>query len=716
MHRSKNVYFKNASTYADVQQCRLIATALDLDPDKDTEIVTFKNGKSKCMFTKSGCNARYGHLRSAKNFSDFWQKYNDFQDKRKELSQRYIAPTKAKLKVESAKIQDHVKWSEVVNLHTSYVDSVKALRNARAELQRIKGSKAKKITQTKHVKTLLEQANEHKTKLAAAVSKLPDPQLWATIQKLEKQLTDQKAKYNKELDKVTNPGEYGYWDSANKKCVHGMAMSKANCVVPGAFQKVLNKSKNRKWDAKATHMAESYLEGEPPTLDWDDDKQQCNITHEYCKYHGVSYSSGSGRPYCYKNIGQKICSWIAGSYNCQMGQKFFTDLFSGNVKQALKDLADIGLHLTISVECVMGLPEAAASATCRDMYKNIGVVVKSMGEQLQDAETPVVNKFFGYFGISGAADKLNEINERNRKFAIKIATTAATQGYSAVKMGGIIAGKSIADAAVKTGKGTVEAAENIAKSTKYIGSTVITGLDQGVIQAGEFTANIATDVGRTAYKTMKMKSAAKAAKRAVEETKKIAEAAAKKAKEVAEKTKEAAEKAKDIAGKGLHETKKVLSSGWHHATSWTHHFSDRRLKKMVKVLEKDFLGPDTGVNLYLYQWKPESGRHGYSIGFVAQEIQTMYPESVAKDPDTGYLKLSVDLARAREDPEYANYAMVVLFSNFFDGFINDSLSKIKKDTEIKVRKNYWKIPVIIITIFVVIIAIILLVKHFYLGV
>lgn len=68
------------------------------------------------------------------------------------------------------------------------------------------------------------------------------------------------------------------------------------------------------------------------------------------------------------------------------------------------------------------------------------------------------------------------------------------------------------------------------------------------------------------------------------------------------------------------------------------YFSDRRLKTGVKELYRDILG---GVKAFRYKDDPTKQVY---VGRIAQELQETSPESVEKDPATGFLKVSPEFA------------------------------------------------------------------------
>jgi hypothetical protein len=62
--------------------------------------------------------------------------------------------------------------------------------------------------------------------------------------------------------------------------------------------------------------------------------------------------------------------------------------------------------------------------------------------------------------------------------------------------------------------------------------------------------------------------------------------------------------------------------------------SDERLKDNIVILSDNLKNLDV-INSYSFDWKPESGRSGKSIGVIAQEIEKILPSAVITRPD-GY--------------------------------------------------------------------------------
>ena len=62
--------------------------------------------------------------------------------------------------------------------------------------------------------------------------------------------------------------------------------------------------------------------------------------------------------------------------------------------------------------------------------------------------------------------------------------------------------------------------------------------------------------------------------------------------------------------------------------------SDERLKDNIVILSDNLKNLDV-INAYSFDWKPESGRSGKSIGVIAQEIEKILPSAVITRPD-GY--------------------------------------------------------------------------------
>jgi hypothetical protein len=82
-------------------------------------------------------------------------------------------------------------------------------------------------------------------------------------------------------------------------------------------------------------------------------------------------------------------------------------------------------------------------------------------------------------------------------------------------------------------------------------------------------------------------------------------------------------------------------------------FSDRRLKRLVDVVARDFAAP--GVHLYLFDWTTEAGvlygLRGRSVGVLADEVRVLYPELVRPNA-RGHLEVWLDPARLVDDPVY----------------------------------------------------------------
>ncbi len=68
--------------------------------------------------------------------------------------------------------------------------------------------------------------------------------------------------------------------------------------------------------------------------------------------------------------------------------------------------------------------------------------------------------------------------------------------------------------------------------------------------------------------------------------------------------------------------------------------SDQRLKKDITSLDTTTLGKILLLNPVTYHWNQEDSSVAPHAGFIAQEVQQVFPELVGTDKDTGYLTLS----------------------------------------------------------------------------
>src|SRR5699024_6006932 len=61
--------------------------------------------------------------------------------------------------------------------------------------------------------------------------------------------------------------------------------------------------------------------------------------------------------------------------------------------------------------------------------------------------------------------------------------------------------------------------------------------------------------------------------------------------------------------------------------------SDYRLKKDVETLNSNDLDKLTGVRMVSYKWVDQERPKGTHIGFIAQELQEVYPELITANDD-----------------------------------------------------------------------------------
>lgn len=523
-----------------------------------------------------------------------------------------------------------------------------------------------------------------------------------------------------------NPGKpYYYWDKANGRCRLGNGPMKAWCTIAdvrdemmrkmyenakpetleeaaiklggkaGRIEKSVATFRGKKYDERVLNTIEKALEGTAPPFQWDDEKQQCNVTERYCTFKGVYFNDGPP-PHCYEPMGEKVCGYVLGTYVCHMGKRFWTDMTGGHVLSAMKDLADVAVNLSVAAACVAGLANPIMPGVsllvpqCDDMFEGMAIGLgTAVWKGIDLLGNDIAQQLRGPVDAAGQA-----------------LVNAAGETVNAAEEMANATGKTFAEAADKTFSGVAEVgatgyrmlikdpgtavARTIVKGAAELEDAIGTFVTDDMKQAFEDAMNAARNAGYTVGQDLKtaaeafMKfngSVATAAElggeAGIEELKKMGATfsviANGRVMRVFEHGVEntAYEAAHHIgkfftgAGEGIADGAK---GAWH---SVSHFLSDARLKRIVRIVRRDFLGP--GVHLYLYRWKPESGRRGFGLGFLAQEVRTVYPGSVVEDPATHYLRLHLEKQRALTDERYAAFALIAFNQRLIDHEVNKAI-------------------------------------------